>query len=293
MPNSAIELLGLIRDDSVYIERGGVGVIASQSLLGEQGLSHGFACRKGGVSKPPFASLNLGTGRAEPYENILDNYRILCRTHGLCFDELALVRHEHGSNILRISAEDCGRGIKLPPLDFSDGFVTDDPDVTLMTCHADCSAFFLYDPVKRCIGLAHAGWKGMFARIGQKLALRLKTEFGSDPADIKAVVGPCICEKCFQVETELAERFATEFDCPDIYGDGTSGIFAVPGRSAAEGKSYVSLHAAAVIQLLDAGVLPENIRLMRHCTFEEEELFYSYRRDGLNTGSMAAFLRLK
>lgn len=293
MPNSAEHLLNTAEDDSTYIERMGVGVFASAGLLNEPGLTHGFACRKGGVSLPPFDSLNLGTGRAEPIENILTNYKILCEAHGLCYDELALVRHEHGANILKLTAEDGGRGIALPPLDYSDGFVTNDPGVTLMTCHADCSAFFLYDKATRSIGLAHAGWKGMYARIGQKLAMRLAEEYGAEPKNIMAVVGPCICEKCFEVETELAERFAKEFDCPDIYGSGEDGIFYKPGRAAKQGKAYVSLHAAAIIQLLDAGLKLKNIRLMRRCTFEDGEHFFSYRRDGLNTGSMAAFLRLK
>lgn len=290
MANNAHNLLSAAIDDSRYVESNGVGVFVSESLLSEPGLTHGFTTRKGGVSMPPFDSLNLGTGRDEPYSNILANYRILSKAFGLDYNSLALVRHEHGDKILRISAAEGGKGVYLPPLDFSDGFVTNDPEVTLMTCHADCSAFFLYDKRTRSIGLAHAGWKGMYARIGQKLVLRMEKEFGARPQDLKAVVGPCICEKCFEVERELGERFAKEFDCPDIFG---SGPHDGSGRPIKPGKAYVSLYAAAAIQLMDAGVRLENIRLMRHCTFEESELFYSYRRDGIRTGSMAAFFRLK
>lgn len=284
MPNNSAKLLSAAVDDSRYVESCGVGVFVSESLCSVPGLTHGFTARLGGVSLPPFDSLNLGTSRDEPYDNILANYRILCGAYGLDYDELALVRHEHGDNILRIDRSAGGRGVALPPLDFSDGFVTNDPGITLVTNHADCAAFFLYDPVTRSIGLAHAGWKGMFARIGQKLALRLKREFGAEPCDMLAVVGPCICENCFEVERELGERFAEEFDCPDIF---------TSGGSEKPDKAYVSLHTAALIQLKDAGVQLENIRLMKHCTMEERGLFYSYRRDGKNTGSMAAFLRLR
>ncbi len=288
MPNNSAKLLALVPDDSRFIEKSGVVVLASESLLGVPGLSHGFVTRKGGVSKPPFDSLNLGTSRAEPYENILENYRILSSAFGLDFNELALVRHEHGANILRIDSNDGGRGVSLHPLDFSDGFVTNDPDVTLMTCHADCSAFFLYDDKNRAVGLAHAGWKGMFKRIGQRLAERMAAEFGSEPNELKAVIGPCICQNCFEVEIELAQRFAEEFDCQDIFFVKKEGD---PGYK--PGKAYVSLHTAAIIQLLDAGVKIGSIRRMAHCTVEESEYFFSYRRDGANTGSMAAFLRLK
>ena len=269
--------------DSLYVEREGVGVIVSKRLLNEKGISHGFTTRLGGVSPAPFDSLDLGTTRPEPWENIISNYKRLASACGLDFEALTLVRHEHGDNILKLSGEDAGRGISREQFGFCDGFVTNDPAVTLVTCHADCSAFFLYDPRTRSIGLAHAGWKGMYKRIGEKLARRLGSEYGADPADMVAVIGPCICEKCFEVEIGLAERFSEEFDCPDIY---TQGV----GQKSDRG--YVSLQTAAVIQLMDAGVPFENISLMRHCTFEESELFYSYRRDGRQTGSMAAFLRL-
>lgn len=283
MPNNASEILKRADAGSHYIEKDGVGVIVSDMLMREEGISHGFTTRRGGVSAPPFDSLNLGTSRDEPMENILQNYRLLAAAYGLDYNELALVRHEHGDKILRLDRTHAGRGIWREPLDYSDGLVTNDPNVTLMTCHADCSGFFVYDSKTRCIGLAHAGWKGMFKRIGQKLVERLSTEYGADPADMKVAVAPCICEKCFEVETELARSFAEEFDCPDIF---TSGAPEKPD------KGYVSLHAAALIQLFDAGVKAENISLMRYCTLEEDDIFYSYRRCGKATGSMAAFLRL-
>lgn len=283
MPNKASELLEKVRCDQVFSAPDGVGVIMSQRFIDEPGISHAFTTRIGGVSKPPFDSLNLGTSRDEPWENIMANYHRLADAFGLDFEKLTLVRHEHGDNIIKLTAEDAGRGVSREQFGFCDGFVTNDPSVVLMTCHADCSAFFIYDRSTRSIGLAHAGWKGMYKRIGQKLALRLKTEYGADPADMIAVIGPCICENCFEVENELAERFAMEFDCPDIY---TRGV----GDKA--DKGYVSLRTAAIIQLMDAGIPFESISVMRHCTFEEKELFYSFRRDGKNTGSMAAFLKL-
>ncbi|MCR5809620.1 MAG: peptidoglycan editing factor PgeF [Clostridiales bacterium] len=283
MPNNAKFLLENTKNDPVYVESSGVGVIRSERLMNEPGITHGFTTRRGGVSKPPFDSLNLGTSRDEPMWNIRANYRVLAGAYGLSYEEMALVRHEHGDKILKLDKSFCGRGIYREPLDFSDGLVTNDPGVTLMTCHADCSAFFIYDRATRSIGLAHAGWKGMYKRIGQRLAERLQAEYGADPADMVAAVGPCICENCFEVELELAQSFAREFDCPDIYREGT-------GEKA--DKGYVALQAAAVIQLMDAGIPRDNISLMRLCTMEEKELFYSYRRDGKNTGSMAAFLKL-
>lgn len=283
MINNAAELLKNASSGAHIENRGGVEIIVSERLFREDGISHGFTTRRGGVSPAPFDSLDLGTTRPEPWENIIANYHRLCDSFNLDFERLALVRHEHGDNILRLEAGDAGRGISREPFGFCDGFVTNDPRVTLVTCHADCSAFFLYDRKTRSIGLAHAGWKGMYKRIGQKLAERMKLEYGAEPCDMIAAIGPCICEKCFEVELSLAEDFAREFSCPDIYTRGS-------GQKA--DKGFVSLHAAALIQLIEAGVLPENISIMRYCTFEEKDMFFSYRRDGKGTGSMAAFLKL-
>lgn len=282
MPNDPRDIMGAVSSDGLYIEKEGVGAICSERFLAEPGITHCFSTRRGGVSKPPFDTLNLGTTRDEPYSNILENYRRISRAFGFRFDELALVKHEHGVNILRIDAKDAGRGITREEFDFCDGLVTNDPNVTLVTCHADCSAFFIYDRVTRSIGLAHAGWKGIFGRIGQKLVQKMQSEFGADPGNMIAAIGPCICGNCFEVETELAERFAEEFDCPRIYSV----------RAEKPGKGYVSLRTAAAIQLKDAGVPLSSVSVMKHCTFEEKELFYSFRRDGRGTGSMAAFLRL-
>ena len=87
-------------DDSHYVESNGVGIFVSQSFCSEAGLSHGFTTRIGGISKPPFDALNLGTSRDEPYENILANYKILSKAFGLDYDQLALVRHEHGDHVV-------------------------------------------------------------------------------------------------------------------------------------------------------------------------------------------------
>ena len=283
MINRAEELLAKTVSDAVYVEKDGVGIIVSERLKREPSIVHGFATRRGGVSKPPFDTLNLGTSRNEPWDNIMENYKRLSSAFELNFNELSLVRHEHGDNIIRLEKEDAGRGVSREQLDFCDGIVTNVPEVTLVTCHADCSGFFIYDKRTRSIGLAHAGWKGMFKRIGQKLVKRLEDEYGARPDDMIAAICPCICRECFEVEAELAESFASEFNCPDIFVRGT-------GEKA--DKGYVSLQAAAVIQLLDAGVRHENISIMDLCTVENRELFYSYRRDGHDTGSMAAFLRM-
>lgn len=260
----------------------GVEIIAADNLSGEKGVLHGFSGRKGGVSPAPFDSLNLALTRADPIENVKRNFSILANAAGFDYESITALNHEHGTNIIRAGREDRGRGLEKTPFPFCDGLVTDDPAVTLVALHADCGAVFVYDPVKRAAGLAHAGWKGALGRIGQRLTEKMQTEFGSEPQDMLAAIGPCICFNCFEVDAELAEKFKTEFGYEEIAAQDNK----------KKGKARVNIEAALSLQLIEGGILPEKLSIMGLCTYERQDLFYSYRRDGINTGDMASFIRL-
>ena len=271
----------LHRGYRIYSSKG-VGIIKADNLCSENGVSHGFSTRAGGISPAPFDSLNLGLTRTDPIENVKRNFRIFADASGFDYNSITVLNHEHGTNIIRAGKEDCARGLEKAPFPFCDGLVTDDPAVTLAALHADCGAVFLYDPIKKAVGIAHAGWKGTFYRIGQKLTEKMTAEFGSRPENIIAATGPCICADCFEVDNELAEKFRDEF--------GYEKIARKSDRK--KGKAYVDIEAALAIQLIEAGIMPEKLSLMHLCTFERQDLFYSYRRDGINTGDMASFIRL-
>lgn len=149
-----------------------------------------------------------------------------------------------------------------------------------MTSHADCGAFFLYDPENRAVGMAHAGWKGTLLKIGLVMAEAMGRAYGTRPENLIAVAGPCICPKCFEVDEALGEEFARAFD-PAVK------------RTGRPGKAYVDLPLCAGLQFLQAGILPEHITLMDACTYEDPERFYSHRRDKGGTGSMAAYMQLQ
>ena len=137
------------------IRSNGTELIQSDKLPQDE-VFHGFSTRNGGVSREPYASLNLGLSRDEPKENILRNFRILCDAFGLDFEKLVIVNHEHGSNVIRVDSSHCGRGLYREPLPFCDGLITDDPNVVLVTAHADCGAVFLYDKKRPCRLERHA-----------------------------------------------------------------------------------------------------------------------------------------
>lgn len=257
------------------------GLYCAEALDKAGGVSHGFSTREGGITvDPPKASLNLSWTRCGSPEEVIANFKIFAEGAGIDYDDMAVVNHEHGANVLRIAHEHRGRGFYKDPLPPCDGIITDDPTVTLVTSHADCGAYFFYDPVHRAIGMAHAGWKGTLLRIGAEMARRMAEEFDTDPSDIIAATGPCICRDCFEVDADLGEKFQSEFGYPGI---------SRPGR---QGKAYVDLELAAAVQFVEAGIRPESITLMNACTYENRQHFFSHRRDKGITGSMAAYIKL-
>lgn len=259
----------------------GTGLYCAEALDKAGGVSHGFSTREGGITvDPPKASLNLSWTRCGSPEEVIANFKIFAEGAGIDYDDMAVVNHEHGANVLRIAHEHRGRGFYKDPLPPCDGIITDDPTVTLVTSHADCGAYFFYDPVHRAIGMAHAGWKGTLLRIGAEMARRMAEEFDTDPSDIIAATGPCICRDCFEVDADLGEKFQSEFGYPGI---------SRPGRQC---KAYVDLELAAAVQFVEAGIRPENITLMNACTYEDRRHFFSHRRDKGITGSMAAYIKL-
>ncbi len=280
MINNFYDMYLRLDRSSEFCTRDGILTVHSQMLNKQEGILHGFTTRMGGVSPAPFDTLNFSFSRADSPENVRENFRLLSNSRGFDYNSLVLVNHEHGNKAIRVNKGDCGRGLFKEPLPHCDGLVTDDPDVTLITIHADCGGIFLYDEEKRAIGLAHSGWKGTLNRMGQRLVETMVNEYGSNPHTVKAALGPCICFDCFEVDESLAEEFVAEFGCSQI---------AKPGRP---GKAYVDIEAALCIQLFEAGIQPSNLSLMHRCTVEESELFYSYRRDGKGTGAMASYLRL-
>lgn len=259
----------------------GAGIYTLPAFSTLPGIDHGFSSRTGGISTGAYASMNLSFTRPdEKRETVMENYRLFCKAADIPVDSVVMDSFEHGTTVLRVDWRDCGRGYTREPLPPCDGLVTDDPAVALMTGHADCMAFYLADPVKRCIGLAHAGWRGALGRIGSELVRMLAKEYGSNPADLIAGVGPGICPDCFEVGEDVGRDFAEAFPLARCVR---------PGKP---GKNMVDLQRVAACQFLETGVRPERISFMDVCTMEDDRLF-SHRRDHGNTGAMTAYLRLK
>lgn len=271
----------ILRGADYHENETGVGSFTLPSLSALDCVQHGFSARTGGASEGALSSLNLSFSREgiEPRETTMQNYRIFCAAEGIDEASMVMDNYAHETTVLRVDRTDCGKGWTQPPLPPCDGIVTNDPAVTLMTGHADCMAFYVVDPVARAIGLAHAGWRGAFGRIGCEVVHMMESCFGTRAQDVYAGIGPSLCPAHFEVDAPLGEAFCAAFPAADCL------------RSGKPGKGHVDLWRVAVCQFLEAGIAPERIALAEVCTYEDGRL-YSYRREKPVTGGMAAYLRL-
>ena len=247
----------------------------------DDALCHAYSTRFGGVSEGIYASMNLGFNRGDDPEKVRENYRRLFRNLSVPEGSAVFTKQTHSVNVIRVGASECGIGIEREvPYDEVDGLVTNECNVTLTVFTSDCVPVYLYDPKKRAIGLCHAGWRGTVGGIAKITVEKLAAEYGSDPADIIAVIGPSIGPECF----EVGEEVAVVFD--EAYGG------AVTIRREGS-KPHVDLWKANALSLAAAGVPEAQIYISGLCTMCEPSLLFSHRATAGKRGSNAGFLMLR
>lgn len=265
-------------------ERGGVSYLTFPALEAYPRLLHSFSTRLGGVSCGEFESLNLNFRRGDPDENVLENYRRICRAVGYDFGSLVASAQDHHTVLRYVTKQECGIGItKLRDMESVDGLYTDVPGVTLVTSYADCVPLYFYDPVKQVIALAHAGWRGTVQRIGEKMTQTLCKKFGCRAQDLLAAVGPSIGPCCYQVDDVVRDAVMRHTDL-------------LPQELLAEqggGKYLLDLWECNRRILVVSGIPDENITVGEVCTKCHPELFYSHRQMGNKRGGMVAMMSLK
>ncbi|MCF0135872.1 MAG: peptidoglycan editing factor PgeF [Lachnospiraceae bacterium] len=245
---------------------------------------HLYSTRRGGVSQGYLGSMNLGFNRGDSMDNVLENYRRICFSSGIYPGDMVFSDQIHRDVVLAVDGRDRGKGMTRPKeMEGVDALVTDTPQVCLVTTHADCAALFFLDPVRKAIGLAHAGWKGTAMEIGRKTVEKMTECYGCDPKDILAGISPSIGPCCFEVDVDVASIFESMF--PEWAED-----IILPGK--APEKAQIDLWETNRRILLKAGLREENIAVTDLCTMCQEEYFHSHRRMGKKRGTQMAFLEL-
>lgn len=173
-----------------------------------------------------------------------------------------------------------------------DALVTDIPGVAISVRTADCIPVLLYDPVNKAIAAVHAGWRGTVQHISCKVIDRMQELYGTDPADLLAVIGPGIGPESFQVGQEVADAFSEAgFPMTKILGD--CGPKAPTADNPMNGGLHIDLWEANRWLLMRSGVLAENIRVSGICTYLNNDRFYSARREGTKCGRIINVIKLQ
>lgn len=244
-------------------------------LLGGLGVLHGFSTRRGGVSPPPFDSLNLGIARdskiKDPQANIEENYQRMAGAIGCAERKRAWISQVHGRTICEARA-----GEIFTNGNEADGLITADGGRVLGVKYADCVPILLASGDGRVVAAIHAGWRGVLLGIVPAAVARLAMIVGAPESTLAAAIGPCISKDAFEVGPEVVTSFEQLFD--------------PASKRVHTEKGHVDLKQAVLHQLIVAGVLRERIDTTDLCTFHTPEEFYSHRRDGVATGRMAALI---
>ncbi|MFO7884258.1 MAG: peptidoglycan editing factor PgeF [Desulfobacteraceae bacterium] len=250
-----------------------IKTVEFRRLKDDSGLCHGVFTRKGGVSLPPFDSLNVGLGLGDGDPLVLKNRRLV--SHHMNASNSLYLNQIHGRDILVLKKEDQYENYRLTRDRLTaDGVITDISGLLLVIQTADCQAVLLYDPVKRVIGNIHSGWRGSAADIIGNAVDRMKDEFGCDPGDITAGIGPSLgpcCAEFLNYREELPEAFWK-------YRTDRS-------------SHYFNFWEISCDQLKEKGVKPENIEVSGLCTKCSSHDFFSHRKEK-PTGRFATAIQL-
>ena len=241
-------------------EREGVRVLVCRPLE-EAGFANGFSTRLGGVSDFPANSLNLAGFDEDSAENIYENRRRFLSVLNGDFT-LATAWQVHGDGVKTVRTNE---DIDNSEAKF-DGLVSDLPGVLLGVKTADRVPVLIGDTATRIFAAVHAGWRGTVQSIVTRAVEKMQSEFGSEPKNMLAAIGPAAGGRNYEIGADVIDAFSAAFDGSEKYFSPTS-----------EGHAYIDLHLANKDQLLACGVPLGNIYAAPYCTMERIDLFFSYR----------------
>ncbi|WP_449353980.1 peptidoglycan editing factor PgeF [Virgibacillus natechei] len=241
-------------------------------------LRAGFTTRNGGLSQPPFDTLNCGLHVQDEYDHVIANRKLLASDLKIPLKNWVAGEQTHQTTVKIVSSEDKGKGASSyqSSIKRTDGLITKERGVLCTAFFADCVPLFFFDPISEYIGIAHAGWKGSVNRIGEKMVQELQAA-GVNAADLLVAIGPCISQQYYEVDENVIKHLTTHDKEKTV----------LPSEN---NRYLLDLKQLNVEILLQCGVLRNNIDVTNYCTFQDKTLFYSHRRDKGKTGRMLGFL---
>ncbi|MBW6510377.1 MAG: peptidoglycan editing factor PgeF [Desulfuromonadales bacterium] len=243
------------------------------------GLTAGFSTRNGGVSRPPYHSLNLGTNTDDIKAHVEGNRSTFVRAFDLPLHQLLTVKQVHGKDLLLVDE---------PNLDLShfarvevDAIVTNQPGIMIGILTADCYPVLLWNRQLTAIAAIHIGWRSAAGGLIHKTIKTMTTHFNCAPEDLVAAIGPGIGADKYEVDRPVRDAFRQG-----------SGFWNEISSETRLGHWHLNLARSCRLQLEQAGLTPDAIEEAGHCTFAQAEMFFSYRRDDGKTGRQIGFIML-
>ena len=263
--------------ETIYpVRLGGVLLYRVWAFEAWSGLRHAIFTRQGGVSRAPYASLNVGSTVGDEPEAVKENLRRVCAALDIGPEQVATCYQVHGAEVLTV-----GAGRRAAVLGSADGLVTAETGVYLFLRFADCTPLLFFDPVRRAVGLAHAGWRGTMKNVAGATVETMVKGLGCKAEDMVAVVGPAIGPCCYEVGPEVMMAAAAHFADPaDLFRR----------RNGTEERAYFDMAAANRRQLAEQGV--GQIISTEICTACQTERFFSHRAEAGRTGRFGVMIGL-
>jgi YfiH family protein len=244
---------------------------------------HAVTTRQGGVSEAPHDTLNMSFSRPDAPAAVRENRRRVYMALEIRPERVVQAGQIHGDDVLVVTEEHAGRGALdrpsvLPP---ADALITNRPDLYLLACFADCTPLLFFDPVRRAVGVAHAGWQGTAKQIGAATVHAMNAAFGSQPADLQVAIGPSVGPCCYNVWPHVAEQVRAALPMqPYVLAE-------------RDGQIFFDLWQSNVATLLACGVRRDQIEVSRICTVDHADRFFSHRAGNGVTGRFAAIIGLR
>jgi len=240
-----------------------------------ENIIHFSSTRIGGVSSNILESLNLGYTVNDNPKSVTQNLDSLARSLGFEKDKMVSPKQTHSKNI----------GIVNSTKDIfpdTDALITNKPGVCIFIRTADCVPILLYDPINKALAAIHSGWKSTIQKISKHTIELMQKEFGTEPKNLIAGIGPSIGPKVYEVGAEVADLFQKQFGMDHIV---------IPKKNS--NKYLLNLWKVNKQILIESGMQESQIEIAEICTYANSELFYSARRDGVKTGRHATGIMLR
>jgi YfiH family protein len=232
----------------------------------------------GGCSKGNYATFNLSEYSGGDLLHVAGNRRQLAAAMGIASDDLLFPFQTHGDRIAFVDSDFLSLPVSVrnERLHGADALITDCPRVCIGVTTADCVPVLFFDSVRHVLAVVHAGWRGTVARIVSKTVMQMTKRYGCKPVDLKAGIAPSISQEHFEVGEEVVSAFS---------GAGFH-IGKLGRRHSETGKMHIDLCCANRQLLIEAGVPAGNIEESGLCTYARSDLFFSARRQGVQSGRM-------